>query len=65
MSTAGNVVFQGIGQTFYAVDATSGETLAQVEMPVSVRSTPMTYEAGGRQFVGIASGGTVLAFGHP
>ena len=65
VATAGDVLFQGIGRDLYAIDATSGEQLTKVEMPVEVRSTPMTYEAAGTQFVAIASGGTVLAFALP
>ena len=63
--TAGDVVFQAIGRQFYAVDARTGATLAQVAMKIAAFSTPLTYEAGGRQFVAIASGGSVVAFGLP
>ena len=61
--TAGDVVFQAIGRQFYAFDATTGDTLAQLAMQITTSSTPLTYQAGGKQFVAIASGGSVVAFG--
>ena len=50
--TAGDVVFQAIGREFYAVNARTGEKLAQVTMEISTFSTPMGYMAGGGQYPG-------------
>src|SRR5262245_28309914 len=61
--TAGDVVFQAIGRDFFAVDAKTGKKLAQVAMKISTFSTPMTYTAGGKQFVAIASGSSIVALG--
>ena len=61
--TAGDVVFQGIGREFYALDATNGRQLARVSLKSGGASTPLTYQAGGRQFVAIAPGSTVVALG--
>ena len=63
--TAGDVVFQAIGREFYAVNARTGEKLAQVTMEISTFSTPMGYMAGGGQYLAIASGGSVVALGLP
>ena len=63
--TAGDVVFQGIGPWLHALDATNGAQLAAVQLPGAVRASPLTYSAGGRQFVAIASGATVIAVGLP
>lgn len=63
--TAGDVVFQAIGQQFHAVDARTGTKLAQVTMNISTFSTPMAYMAGGGQFVAIASGRSIVALGLP
>jgi quinoprotein glucose dehydrogenase len=63
--TAGDVVFEAIGREFYALDAKSGRKLTQVSMKVVASSTPLTYRAGGKQFVAIASGPSVIAIGLP
>jgi quinoprotein glucose dehydrogenase len=63
--TAGDVVFQGIGRNFYAVDARTGKKLAQVALKITMSSTPLTYIAGGKQVLAIASGSTIVALGLP
>ena len=60
-----DVLFQGVGRDFYAVDAKSGRVLARVQSKTAMSSTPLAYAARGKQVVAIASGSTVLAFGLP
>lgn len=63
--TAGDVVFQATGLEFYALDAKSGAVLTRVPLGAAMASSPLTYMAGGRQYVAIASGSTVVAIGVP
>ena len=57
--TAGRLVFIAatLDRTFRAFDLDSGKELWKTGLPAGGRATPMTYEAGGRQFVVIAAGG--------
>ncbi len=57
--TAGGLVFIGatLDKHFHAYDIQTGRMLWAGEMPASARATPMTYEAGGKQYVVIAAGG--------
>jgi len=57
--TAGGLIFIGAtaDSRFRAFDIDTGMELWQEMLPTSAMATPMTYEAGGRQFVVIAAGG--------
>jgi quinoprotein glucose dehydrogenase len=59
--TAGGLVF--IAATFdhrlHAFDSDTGKELWHGDLPAGGEATPMTYVAGGRQFVVIAAGGHV------
>jgi quinoprotein glucose dehydrogenase len=57
--TAGKLVFIAatLDRTFRAFDIDTGKELWKTPLPAGGRATPMTYEAGGRQFVVIAAGG--------
>ena len=73
--TAGGLVFIGatLDRAFHAFDIETGRELWTVTLPAGARATPMTYEAGGRQFVVIAAGGSdvwgtgdaIIAFALP
>lgn len=64
LSTSSGLVFFGEDSgAFAAVDARSGKLLWHFPANASWTGSPMTYLAGGRQFVAIAGGGTVFAFG--
>jgi len=71
--TAGDVLFQAINRDLYAIDAISGKQLAKVTLKSMTSSTelvsssdgPLVYFAGGRQYVAILSGSTVVALGLP
>jgi alcohol dehydrogenase (cytochrome c) len=66
LATAGNVVFGAIRDgNFVALDAKSGEHLWHVQLGPTLASSPISYAIDGRQFVAIAAGNTVYAFGLP
>lgn len=57
--TAGGLVFIAatLDRSIRAFDIETGRELWRAPLPAGGRATPMTYEAGGRQFVVIAAGG--------
>jgi len=57
--TASGLVFIGatLDRAIRAFDIETGRELWKADLPAGARATPMTYEAGGRQFVVIAAGG--------
>ena len=62
LATAGGVVFTGNLEGYaLAFDDTSGELLWKFQTGSSLRGQPVTYKAGGRQYVAIPSGGGGLA----
>jgi quinoprotein glucose dehydrogenase len=68
--TAGGVVFVGASRDAFlrAYDAATGRELWRGELPAAPSGTPMTYVAGGRQYIVIATGDdqhgdTLVAFG--
>jgi quinoprotein glucose dehydrogenase len=75
IATASGLVFIGatIDRQFRAFDVETGRELWSAPLPAGARATPMTYEAGGRQFVVIAAGGggpfgagdAIIAFALP
>lgn len=60
ITTAGGLTFIGgtLDRTFRAFETETGRLLWSAELPASAHATPMTYAAGGRQFVVIAAGGS-------
>ena len=66
LATAGDLVFQGADDgAFYAFHAETGERLFQSQAPRPVRSSPMTYQVNGRQYVTVIATDTVLTFALP
>jgi PQQ-dependent dehydrogenase (methanol/ethanol family) len=74
LSTAGGVVFFGEDSgSLGAADAKSGKDLWHVQTNASAelgdghswRASPMTYMAGGKQYVAVAAGPNILSFGLP
>lgn len=65
LTTAGNLLFVGDDETFYAVDARTGERLWQIQTGGGINAAPMTYEVEGRQYVTIAAGRVLLTFSLP
>ena len=58
--TAGGLIFQGgtMDRTLRAFAAADGKLLWSAALPASAHATPMTFEAGGKQYVVIAAGGS-------
>ena len=63
--TAGDVVFQPSGVDLFALDARSGKELFRSSLTRRIRASPLTYQAGGRQYVAIVATNTVVAFALP
>ena len=59
IATGGGLVFIGAtaDERFRAYDTETGELLWEFAGPTSANATPMTYMAGGKQFVVVATGG--------
>lgn len=62
-TTSGLVFFGDDGGAFAAADARSGKLLWHFPANTTWRGSPMTYTVGDRQFVALAGGGTIFAFG--
>ena len=66
LSTAGELVFTGDAEgNFMALDAATGKILWHFQCGASVYASPMTYAMDGKQYVAIAAGSTLFAFGLP
>ena len=66
LTTASNVLFSGSREGyFYALDATSGKLLWERYLGGQIAASPITYEAGGKQYVTVPSGHAVFAFSLP
>jgi outer membrane protein assembly factor BamB len=65
VSTDGGLVFGSDQSTFFALDIDSGELLWSAETGGKVLASPMTFAAGGEEFLTIAAGGDLLTFGMP
>ena len=66
LSTAGGVVFFGEDSgTFMAVDATSGRELWKFPANQFWTASPMTYSFDDSQYVAVAAGSAIIAFGLP
>src|SRR5262249_14407698 len=63
--TAGDVLFQAVDMNFYGLDAMTGKQVLPHTSRASLGVSPMTYEAGGKQYVAVTSGNSVLAFSLP
>lgn len=57
LGTAGGVVFMSdLSRNLSAFDQDNGAVLWQAKLPAAAESTPITYVAGGRQFIAVVSG---------
>jgi quinohemoprotein ethanol dehydrogenase len=68
MATAGGLVFQGTGDGFFdAYDGRTGARLWRFNAGLGIIAAPMSYSAGGRQYVSIlvGYGGTAASIGKP
>ena len=66
LATAGDLVFVGdVAGDLVAHDAERGTPLWHFSTGNELAASPMTYAAGGRQHVAIASGGAIFTFALP
>jgi alcohol dehydrogenase (cytochrome c) len=66
LSTASGLVFFGDDSgAFSAVDATNGKPLWSFRTNQNWKASPMTYSFDNKQFVAVASGSAIIAFGLP
>ncbi|HKE09183.1 MAG TPA: PQQ-binding-like beta-propeller repeat protein, partial [Candidatus Acidoferrum sp.] len=66
LSTAGHLVFTGdLEGNLIALDADTGKHLWHFQTGAAIYAAPITYELGGRQYVAIPSGTTLLTFALP
>jgi len=57
LSTAGGIAFVGdLDRVFKAVDVRDGHTLWQTRLATSVQGFPISFEAGGKQYVAVTTG---------
>ena len=64
LATAGGLVFSGEGNGYFrAYDARTGARLWQYRSDYGVNAPPVSYAAGGRQYIAVAAGGNSL-FGY-
>jgi alcohol dehydrogenase (cytochrome c) len=66
LSTAGGLVFSGDAEgNFIAFDAASGKPLWHFQMGGAVYAAPMAFAVDGKEYLAIAAGSAVYAFGLP
>ncbi len=66
LSTAGGVIFSGDAEgNFIALDAASGKPLWHFQMGGAVYAPPMAFAIDGKEYVAIAAGSAIYAFGLP
>ncbi len=66
LSTAGGLVFTGDAEgNFVALDAASGKPLWHFQMGGAVYSAPIAFAVDGKEFLAIAAGSAIYAFGLP
>ena len=64
MSTAGNVLFSGsIQGQLVVLDVFNGNLLWNLNLGGRMANSPMTYQAGGKQFVAVSAGHSLFVFG--
>jgi alcohol dehydrogenase (cytochrome c) len=66
LSTAGGLIFTGDAEgNFVALDAASGKPLWHFQMGGAVYAAPMAFAVDGKEYVAIAAGSAIYAFGLP
>jgi PQQ-dependent dehydrogenase (methanol/ethanol family) len=66
LGTAGGILFYGdAGGEFLAVDERDGKTLWRVPLNATMKTSAMTYEVDGEQFVTLAVGSNLMTFALP
>jgi alcohol dehydrogenase (cytochrome c) len=62
-TSSGLVIFGAEGGTLMAADALTGAPLWSFPANAGWKASPMTYMFDGQQYIGIAAGSTIIAFG--
>ena len=65
LSTDSGLVFGGDANMFFALAARSGEPLWSVDTGGHIAAAPVSYDAGGEQFIAVAAGRALMVFGLP
>jgi alcohol dehydrogenase (cytochrome c) len=65
LSTSAGVVFGGYRDELFALDADTGRVLRRVRVGGIINAAPVSYRAGGRQFVALMAGHALFAFALP
>jgi alcohol dehydrogenase (cytochrome c) len=66
LATAGGLIFFGDDDgSFGALDAKSGKRMWRFPLNARWHASPMTYTAGGRQYVAVAMNASIIAFSLP
>jgi len=66
LGTAGGIVFYGDPSgEFLAVNERDGKTLWRMPLNSTIKTSPITYTAGGEQFVTLAAGANIMTFALP
>lgn len=64
LSTAGGLVFGGTAEgNVFALDSSTGKPLWDFQTGATVTSNPVSYELNGKQYVALAAGRALIAFG--
>jgi PQQ-dependent dehydrogenase (methanol/ethanol family) len=64
-TTAGMIFYADPNGAFVAVDEKSGKMLWHYDTNVGMKGPPMTYAVGGKQYVAVTAGSTLLSFALP
>ena len=66
LATAGGLLFYGDPSDYFlAAGERDGKTLWRLPLNATIKTSPMTYSAGGEQFIAVAVGSNILSFGLP
>jgi PQQ-dependent dehydrogenase (methanol/ethanol family) len=66
LGTAGGLLFYGDPSGYLiAADERDGKTLWRVPLNATIKTSPMTYSVGGRQYVTLAAGSGIMTFALP
>jgi PQQ-dependent dehydrogenase (methanol/ethanol family) len=64
LATAGGLLFYGDPSGYFlAADERDGKTLWRLPLNATIKTSPMTYSAGGEQFITLAVGSNIMSFG--
>ena len=66
LGTAGGLLFYGDPSGYFiAADERNGKTMWRIPLNATIKTSPMTYTAGGEQFITLAVGANIMTFGLP